>query len=96
MFSMILNCFGPWLKVLNDYFWDYITGVYISEYREIILPKRLISFFKIARLLKALLYFKMHLIINSMWKWEVIKLIYPPNMFLQSLAKNKHGFESHV
>ena len=28
---MILNCFGLWLKVLNNYFWEYITGVYISE-----------------------------------------------------------------
>ena len=28
---MILNCFGPSLKVLNDYFLGYITGVYISE-----------------------------------------------------------------
>jgi len=40
MFSMILTYFGPWLKVLNDYFWDYITDVYISEEEEIKLPKR--------------------------------------------------------
>ena len=35
----------------------------------------------------------MHLIINSLWKWEVIKLI---NMLLQSLANNTHGFEAHI
>jgi len=28
-----------------------------------------------------------------MWKWEVIKLISPCNMFLKSLAKNTHGLE---